>query len=270
MKVEDFLSKYTIKQEDIRYPINKVKTYSNYVMLYLEDEKIMISDDDYFAYNIKNNKGLDEKTYNTLKDNEVILKAYRSCLRKLEIKDFSEKQINDFLYRKQLNHKQIKDIIDKLKQYELLDDEKYCINRINSLSESSSYRQIRNKLKNDGINEDIIDKYLIVDEDKEYTKAKHLAEKYLRTIKNKSYNASKAALISKLVNSGYSYNMAKKVSESVNIGKDNEEDLLNNEYMKAYRKYSKKYSDYELRQRIYAYLLNKGFESDMIKNIMEV
>ena len=38
--------------------------------------------------------------------------------------------------------------------------------------------------------------------------------------------------------------------------------LLNKEYLKAKNKDEKKYEDYELKNHIYSYLINKGFKKD--------
>ena len=87
MKVEDFLKQNRIEQEiDAVYPIKKIRIDEDSVLLYLEDEKIRISDEAYFSYGIKNLKGLDEELYQKLKDDETLFKAYKSCLRKLSFK----------------------------------------------------------------------------------------------------------------------------------------------------------------------------------------
>ena len=106
MKVEDFLKQNKIEQKiDAVYPIKKIRIDEDSVLLYLEDEKIRISDEAYFSYGIKNLKGLDEELYQKLKDDETLFKAYKSCLRKLSMKDHTVKQIRDFLSLKQLKRK---------------------------------------------------------------------------------------------------------------------------------------------------------------------
>ena len=79
----------------------------------------------------------------------------------------------------------------------------------------------------------------------------------------------KQSILLKLTGNGYSYENALKAVESLNINNENELELLSKEYTKALKKYEKKYDDYELRNHIYAYLLNKGFKTDDIKEIME-
>jgi len=62
MELEEFLGSLKKEEEnkDLQYPIKKLKIYEDYVMLYLEEEKIQLSVDSYFEHKIKDLKGLDE------------------------------------------------------------------------------------------------------------------------------------------------------------------------------------------------------------------
>ena len=252
------------------YTINKIIPKQDYVSLLINDERLQISIEAYFKYNLKNIKEIDEDIYKVLKDDEKVFKVYRSCLRKLAIKDYSLKQMKDYLYKQDLKQEDINDIIDKLVNYNLLDDDKYCISRINHLQNNNiSYNQIIYKLKQEGISDDIINNNLIYDETIEYNKIQKLVNKYLNKNSNKSLLAKKQYLISTLVNNNYSYNMVKEVIDNLNIESDNELELLSKEYSKIKKKYERKYQDYDLKQRIINSLLQKGFKYDDIKQIME-
>ena len=108
------------------------------------------------------------------------------------------------------------------------------------------------------------------DEFREIEKAKNIADRYSKTIRNKSLAGKKQSILNRLVSSGYSYEISKNIVNELDLSRDNEIELLKKEYLKAKNKYGKKYSDYELKQRIYGSLLNKGFSSDDIKKVMEV
>ncbi len=271
MKVEDFLEKHSVEIKEDKYPIKKIKVSEDYVMVFLDEDKIMIPIESYFSYGIKNLKGLDDELLKKLKYEEIYLKAYRSCLRKLSVKDLTVKQIRDHLNKTELDEEKKRGIIDKLAEYGMLDDEKYTENKILYYDRSNlSNRQIKEKLKKDGIKEEIINRHLLIDNEREKEKAAVIAEKYARSIKNKSLISKKQSILNKLVSSGYSYEMSKNIINELDLNSDNEIELLKKEYLKAKKKYEKKYSDYELRQRIYGALLNKGFSSDDIKKVMEV
>lgn len=261
----------TSKMNNI-YRIDKIKEKQDSTIVYLENkEKINVSIDNYFKYHLSSIKEFNKEIYDTLRNEERIFLGYQSSLRKLSIKDFSIKQIYDFLkIKKGLNPDEINYIIDKLISFGLLDDEKYCINRVNYLNKSLlSERQIKTKLIKEGVSKDFIEKYVINNSEEEYDKAHKLAIKYSNSIKNKSLNATKQNILSKIVNLGYSYDAAKSAVDSLNLKNDKEIEILKKEYIKAKSKYVKKYVDYELKNHIYSYLTNKGFRSEDIKTVME-
>lgn len=257
---------------DIKYEIIKIKELQDSVIIYLNNkEKIHLSVESYFNYSISSQKGLDEQLYVKLKDEEKLFLAYRGALRKLSTKDFTIKQIKDYLkIKKELDYKEADKVIKKLIEYGLLDDDKYCLNRTIYLNKQLlSTKQIKIKLQKEGLSSELIEKYVINNIEGEYEKAKKLAKKYSTTIHNKSLNAIKQNILSKIVNSGYSYEAAKEAVDALHLKVENENDILKKEYVKAKNKYSKKFADYDLRNHIYAYLLNKGFRSEDVKNIME-
>ncbi len=257
---------------NIDYKISKIKESNNYIVLYLDNnEKLYVSIEAYFKHNLANLKGFDNKTYELLKKEENLILGYNAVLKKLSIKDHSIKQIKDFLYlKRKLNSDEVNKIIDKLIQYNLLDDEKYCIERINYLNEQLfSIKQIKNKLKNEGISNELIEKYIVSDSNKEYEKINKLVNKYLNTIKNKSLNAKKQLILNKVVNLGFNYDDVKMAIDSLNIKVDNEYELLKKEYLKIKNKYQRKYESYDLKYRISGYLMNKGFKLEDINKVME-
>lgn len=270
MKVEDFLKNNKPVVKNIKYKITKTKELEDGVIIYLDNkEKIHLSVDSYFKYALTSLKGLDDNLYEQLKNEERLHLAYRGALRKLSSKDFTVKQIKDYLkIKKELNVNEIKEIIDKLVEYGLLDDDKYCLNRSLYLNKQLlSVKQIKIKLQKEGVSQDLIEKYVINNVEDEYEKANKLAKKYSNSIKNKSLNAAKQNILSKIVNAGYGYDAAKQAVDDLHLKVENESELLKKEYLKAKAKYSKKYSDYDLRSHIYSYLSNKGFRSEDIKKL---
>ena len=252
------------------YPIKRVITGNDLVKLYLEEDKISVSIEDYFKYELGKRSSLDSDTYQILKNNEKILKAYQSCLRKLSLKDHTVKQIRDHLFKKEIEKEDIDDIIEKLLSYDLLDDEKYCQNKITYYdNENLSYHQIRQKLKTDGVSDDIIGRYLVLNEKKERQKIDKLVGKYSRSIRNKSHNNVKNAIISKLVNSGFPFSDCKEAAGQLLKDEKNEIKLLEKEYQKARIRYGKKYEGYDLNRKIMQSLVQKGFAYDDIRNRME-
>ncbi len=252
------------------YKIKRIITGNDMVKLYLEEDRISVSVEDYFRYGLKDRSSIDADTYRILKTNEKNLKAYQSCLRKLSMKDHTVKQIRDHLRKRELEKEEIDSIVDKLVSYDLLNDEKYCQNKaIYYNNQNLSYRQIRQKLKKDGISEEIIDRFLQKDDTKELQKIEKLVDKYERNIRNKSHIGTKNAIIGKLVNSGFSFSDSKEAADRIQIDEENEIKLLKKEYQKALSRYQKKCEGHELKQKIMQNLLQKGFGYDVIKEVME-
>lgn len=256
--------------DDMTYHINKRTITDDYVMLFFKEDKVMVSVDDYFSYGIGNKNEIGEDVYEKLKERERIIKAYRSCLRKIAAKDHSVLQIRRHLRRFELEDEDREDIIDKLLAYHLLDDEQYALNRINALNEQNvSYKEIRNRLKKEGIQDQLIGKYLKEDDGLELEKARKVAEKYLRSHDAYSLNSKKKNLLNKLISASFSYELSRSLLDTLSIGNENELELLKKEYLKVHKRYSRKYEDYELKNRIIASLLSKGFQYQDIKEIME-
>jgi len=271
MKFEDFISENKYQVDDIKYNIKKIKDKKNHISLFLDDDKIDISIENYFKYNISNQKGLDENLYLLFKKEEEYLYAKNRILYKLSIKDYSIKQIKDYLYKNyDLETNEINTLINYFINIKLLDDDRYCISKINYLIKDKSNKQIISKLLKDGISQDIIDNHLVYNKDIELNKAISISDKLNRSIKNKSLNAKKQTILTKLISLGYSYEISNKALNKLDINNDNEINLLEKEYQKVLNKYSKKYSDFELRNKIYQSLLMKGFNNDDIKEVMHV
>lgn len=271
MKVEDFINTNKLKVSDIKYKIVKIKDNKDYVVIYLDNkEKINVSIETYFSKKISSLNGLDQNLYDVLKKEEIVLLGYIGALRKLSLKDCSIKQIKDYLYiKKQLHQSEVEEIINKLIKYGLLDDDKYAQNRFNYLNKQLlSIKQIRHKLINEGISNELIDKYVINNNEDEHNKINKLVNKYCSSVKNKSSLATKQAVLNKLVNAGFNYEMSKEIVNEANINNKDEIQLLKKEYIKLKAKYDKKYKDYELRSHIYGALINKGFRSDDIKKVL--
>ena len=72
------------------------------------------------------------------------------------------------------------------------------------------------------------------------------------------------------MNKGFTYDLARKTVGHLDISADDnmEADLISKELEKLYRKYSRKYDGYELKQRLIQALARKGFEFDQIQAVL--
>ena len=269
---EDVLEEYKTS-----FKIYKTRLSNDVVKINLknrmgDEEKLVLSVDDYVGYGFRKDSLVTSKIVNKIKENENKVLAYRSALNKLSIKDYSTKQMKDSLLKKyELTDDQINSIISKLKELDLLNDSKYTITRINILKESlMSKRAIFNKLIKEGISKELIIELYEDDREDEVLNAQKKALKYQNTIKGKSLNAKKQLVLTKLVNDGFDIELAKMTVSELDFSKDvlKEDELLKKEAEKAYNKYRKKYEGYELRNRIFNYLASKGFVLEDIYTVI--
>lgn len=260
------------------YLIVKTKLKDDHVVLELENsyhskEDLIVSLDDFYEYGLRKNGKMKIQTFDDLKVKENEVLAYRACLRKLAIKDYTIKQMYDYLTKKYetMPIKQINDIVDRLIERHLLDDEKYARSHIAGLeAKLMSSSHIINLLRKDGVAPEIIEKVVVADEDAEFIKCKKLAVKYQSSIKGKSYRYKKQLILKKLLNDGYSYEIANVAIEGIDFSEDivNESEVIRKEAKKARSRYAKSLSGTQLRNRVFHYLASKGFSSENIYAIL--
>ena len=166
-----------------------------------------------------------------------------------------------------VNYHQAKLIIDLLIEKGLLDDYRYALSKVTSFrSNFYSKRKMNQKLIQAGISQETIDSVLVDENDSDLLACKKRAEKYLRSITNKSYNAKKTAIMAKLLNDGFDYELSKQAMNALDFSNSilQEKELIRKEANKALKKYERKFKDTELRNKVYLYLASKGFVADDI------
>lgn len=261
------------------YEVTSIRLKDDYVVLQLkinnnQEEKVYISLDQYYDFGLRKDTKLNLRQYDEIKQNEQFVLAYRACLKRLASKDYTIKEMYDFLAKRfTLTIKQTNDIIDKLIEKGFLDDYRYAVDKIESYEKAlySKKKMIQNLRKVgipiDTINELVVEKK---DSESEIYKAKNLAEKYKNQIHNKSLKMKKQLITKKLLKEGFSLDDACKVVNLLSFQEDSfeEKNILRKEASKAKQRFSRKYHGSELRNRIYHSLVSKGFGIDAVYAIL--
>lgn len=261
--------------EDYKYSYEIIKTSlkDDSVVLYLRsydktESKLTVSLDDYYNLGFRNNSIITRYVYDDLKNRENMMIAYRACLKRLGNRDYSIKEMKDYLASKfELSKTDIKQIINKLEEYGLLDDYKYAVAKVSSFKANLySKKMMSNKLNKLGISKDIIEKTVLNDLDDELLACKKMANKYLKATHNKSLSAAKESIYAKLLTKGFSHEVIKQALDVLDFSNLTlgENEVLKKEAIKARKKYEKKYDGTDLRNRVYLYLVSKGFNYDSI------
>ena len=128
--------------------------------------------------------------------------------------------------------------------------------------------QIYSKLKKAGVQDDMIDAALAcLDEETERSNATKLARRLTHSIKEQSSRMQRQTLVNKLVTKGYSFEIAKQVSESIELD-ENDEEALQRTIAKAKRLYAT-FDQPKRNQKIQTYCVRKGFNISAIKEVLE-
>ena len=175
----------------------------------------------------------------------------------------SKKEIRTYLsklYDKALVNR----TIDKLVQNGLINDSKYInayyLDKINLSNDGPN--KIKDNLLKQGIDKELIEKNITVDNTVIFEKLNHLIDKRIKSSKGYSGNILKQRLITYFINQGYEYDMINEIINTKNL--TNIEEGIK-EYNKLYNKYKDKYDDYKLEAFIRSKLYSKGFDLDEIK-----
>ena len=166
--------------------------------IYLDNGEIIDTYNDVILVNdLLLKKEIDINLYNKITKETALEEYYLSLKKYIEYRLRSEKEIKDYLKKKNINEIDIELIIDKLIKNKYLDDDNYCrcfINDKLKFTNKGTY-QIIEELKRHGISSSIIDKYYyLLDEDIMNERINNLINKNLKNnndktkLRNKLYN----------------------------------------------------------------------------------
>ncbi len=228
--------------------LTKISWKAKKATLTIGDEKIVLSENAFTEFHLYEGKEVSNQELKKIKDYAALDDLYGYSLRLLSARNYTSHEIREKLYSKNKDIETVRKIIFRLKKNGLLDDASYA----------KAYL------------EDAYDVNLPFSENKELEGAK----KYTRLLEKRYVKVPNAAkrgkIVSALLSRGYSQEIAMEATSELSYNDEvTEVSQLEKEYNKAKARYSRKYEGYELRQKVIAYLLQKGFRYDDIKEIEE-
>ena len=250
--------------------IKSIKVYKDHVTLsFVRSESIKISKEAFLSTYLYEGKTISRKEIDNLLDITALSKHLNYALSLLSKRHYSEKQIREKLKAKEASYNVINSIINKLKENDLLDDRAYMEDLIAWDQERKfGKNKIIKHLREQGIPDNLIAKASFSDSN-ELKKAKALVIKLEAKYARYAYEIKKKHVYQALISKGFSPSISKEASELVKSGSDkNELEKVKIDYLKIKKRYEKKYEGYELKQKIYAALLNKGYKNSSIKNVL--
>ncbi|MBR2670040.1 MAG: RecX family transcriptional regulator [Solobacterium sp.] len=258
------------------YVLEEIKAKDTYVLLILksqakEKKEIRLSIDDYYTSGLHVGDRISQRNLDELIAKEKMVNAYQRCVRRISMKDRTEKEMRDWLKENSdCTEEEVEELLQKLKDNHLIDDRRYAEEYISQMRTSLyGSERIRRDLTQKGIAAEKI-QAMLEDNFDESTNAISYAGKILHTVKNESDRMKKEKLVIKLIQRGYPSGIAREAVNQLDLTEeDTEEDNLRKCAEKAYRRYSGRYTGKELKNRVFRYCFSKGYPSERINAVLE-
>ena len=254
-----------------KYTIKSIKfNKDNVTLTFIKYERVQISKDAYLSTYLYEGKGLSKREIDKLIELSAYAELSNYALKLLNKRRYSEKAFYEKLKAKDNNKEIINAIIKKYKKNGLLDDKSFMEDLIAWDDERLFGKNKTLKhLKDEGIPEALISKAHFSSSN-ELKKAKGLLPKLDKKYAKYAYQSKKRHIFDALINQGYEIDVAKLATEGVKEDKPKvARAKLSGDFTKIKKRYEKKYDGYELKKRIYAALVNKGYKHSEIKEFME-
>ena len=249
--------------------IEKIKKLSNgkYKIELANKDTITTYDEVILEENILYKKEIDNELINKINIKNDYYKIYNKTIKYIMTKVRSEKEINIYLDKQNIEEKDKQKIIKTLKENRLLNDDNFYISYISDRIRLSNDGpdKIKNELLNHNIELNKIEEELEKYNDLIYEKLEKLIIKKSKQSSKYSEYILKQKIREYFINLGYKKDMIEEILSTITL--DNSESL-NKEYQKQYNKLSKKYSGEELKYKIKNNLYQKGYKLDDINKIL--
>ena len=254
--------------------ITKIEKKKRLYLLELDyNEKLYITEDTIVRFMLSKGMEITEQELSEIQDYAQFSYGKNLALYQLSFKQRTAKEVKDYLTQHDIQPEIISQVLDNLKKDHWINDRKYAHSFIQSnlLTGDKGAFVLKQKLSQKGISNTIIEEELSRFDFTELTDK--VAEKLLKKYQGKlPSKALQDKILQSLINKGFSYSQAKTAYQHLEIEEDqeNQQELLYKELDKQYRKYSKKYDGYDLKQRLTQPLARKGYDfSDIASALRE-
>ena len=241
--------------------IDKYKKLRNgkYELIMENGEGIQLYEDTILKYNLLLTKSIDINNKDLIKFDKKC-EIYYTALKNIKTRLKSKMELKEFLIKKEYPTDCIDDILKKLEKQGYINDLFYAKSFLNNklITTSNGPRKIRLELQKKGIPQDIIDDVLEeYSDDIQLEKINKIANRIIKSNRNKSNKALKIKLNNDLYLEGFSKKLIDQVINDLKFA--SEDDIAKKEYEKLRKRHSRKYSGEELEIKIKQKMYQKGF-----------
>lgn len=244
-----------------------VKDKQNKYKVYIDNEEYILYDDVIVKYELIMKKEISENDFKEMIKFNEEMTSYYDSIKYITKKLRSEKEIKEYLQKKGISESTINKTIKRLKETNFLNKEIYLKAYISDQLNftNNGPKKIKQNLIKLGFDDEEVDEYINnIEESFWIEKIDKYINKKIKTNHNSSSSMLKIKITNDLVNLGYD---KEQVTPLINKYDIIDEDILKREYEKAKKTLSKKYSGYELNQKIKEKLYRKGFKISDFKDV---
>ncbi|MFS0752480.1 recombination regulator RecX [Oceanobacillus sp. 1P07AA] len=232
------------------------------------DEAVLIE------YRLSKGMELEDEMISILEQKDTLHKAYTLTIHFLSYRMRSEKEVRDYLQKKEVDGTHIDEIIKRLKREKWVDDQQFALMFVRSRMNSSSKgpKMIQQELYEKGVEGSKItialEQYSIADQKQKVVK---LINKKLQSKSKDSHQKRMDQIKQNLMQKGFDSGVISIVIQEMDTTKDTDREweVLQLQGEKLMYKYQKKHSGFTLKQKVMEGLYRKGFSFDMINQFIE-
>ncbi len=236
-----------------------VKDKGNKYKVIIDDDEYVIHDDTIVKYSLLTKKEITKSELDEIISYNQEMDSFYLALKYISKKMRSEREIREYLKKKEVASAVIDKVIVALRKRNYIDDERYIRAYINdqvNLSKNGPLKIIK-CLRDMGMSSELIDEYMSKIPDTVWQeKVEHIILNKIKTNHNTSAINLKKKIIIYLVGLGYDKQVCETILNKYDIIDD---DIYKKEYSKAKRQLEKKYQGYQLEQKIKERLYRRGF-----------
>ncbi|MGY3765883.1 recombination regulator RecX [Vagococcus vulneris] len=231
-----------------------------------------VSEDAIVRHRLLKGEELNHVAIEAVRQEAAMTVGYQKALYYLNTQLRSEKEVRDYLVRKEIDEGAIPNIIQRLKDLTLINDLLYAESYVRTMIRTSDKGPIvvRQQLKRRGIQKNFIVQALAqYSFDDQTAIAMHVAEKAMRKYVRKSHQEQKDKTRQQLFTKGFEADVIQLVMSELSAEKDTvaESALLKTAGDKLWHKH-RKVEGYKRKQKVIASLMQKGFSYDDIQHYL--
>lgn len=238
-----------------------------------EEYAFSVDQDVLLKFRLKKGMEVDELELTEILFEDESKKAFNTALQFLSFRMRSEKEIRDYLKKKEMDDPVIQDVLLKLAEYNYINDREFAFAYVRTQSQTTLKGPdvIEQELREKGISRDLIKESLEAYEREALLEnAIKLAGKAAQKDRNLSEMQVRQKIEQALLRKGYPWDIIKIALDETDYGKDEDEEwnaiLVQGE--KAHRRYQK-YEGREYSQKMKSALFRKGFSIELIERLLE-